>query len=81
VKVLFLVEYDRIRGELASITAYEESARAEAENARLTLELRLNRERVEREVVLLEAASEDALRLTHRRYFEDVKHLIPAVPE
>jgi hypothetical protein len=47
-------------------------------NTRLELELELNRLGKEREVVLLEAASEQALRLTHRRYFEDLSELVKA---
>jgi len=44
------------------------------------LELELHRQGVEREIVLLEAQSEDALRRTHRRYFESLEDLanVPA---
>jgi hypothetical protein len=40
------------------------------------MELDLNRRGVEREVVLLEAENEEALRRTHRRYFEDLAQLV-----
>ncbi|HEX9660084.1 MAG TPA: hypothetical protein VGA18_07270 [Rhodothermales bacterium] len=73
--MLFLVEYNRSLGSIAQITAYDDSERELAENARLTLELKLHRQGIEKEVVLLEAASEAALRLTHRRYFEDLAEL------
>ena len=46
-----------------------------AKNARLKLELDLNRRGVQREVVVLQATNEAALRRTHRRYFEDLTEL------
>ena len=73
--MLFLVEYDRSLGSVAEITAFDDSERELAENARLTLELKLHRQGINKEVVLLEASSEEALRLTHRRYFEDLAEL------
>ena len=73
--MLFLVEYDRSLGSVAQITVYEDSQRELAENARLHLELKLHSQGIEKEVVLLEASSEEALRLTHRRYFEDLAEL------
>ncbi|HET7100947.1 MAG TPA: hypothetical protein VFJ52_07350 [Terriglobia bacterium] len=54
---------------------FNDSSRKLAEVARLELELRLNREGVEHEVVLLEAPNEDALRHTHSRYFESVAEI------
>ena len=73
--MLFLVEYDRSRGSIAKITPFEDSQRECAENARLTLELKLHQQGIQREVVLLEAVSEQALRLTHRRYFAELEEL------
>lgn len=73
--MLFLVEYDRTQGSVARITPYDDSQRQLAENARLTLELELHRQGIQKEVVLLEATSEEALRVTHRRYFEDLAEL------
>lgn len=73
--MLFLIDYDRAAGRIVRLSAFDDPKRQEAEEARLALELRLNREGVEREVVLLEAASEDALRRTHRRYFEGLAEL------
>jgi hypothetical protein len=40
------------------------------------IELDLNKRGVDHEVVLLEAASEEALRRTHRRYFEDPGQIV-----
>jgi hypothetical protein len=47
-----------------------------AEDLRLDLELDLNRRGIDHEVVLLEAASEAALRRTHRRYFETPSQIV-----
>jgi hypothetical protein len=73
--MLFLIEYDRDRGRIVTLMAFDDSEHQKAEGARLELELELNRLGTEREVVLLEAASEEALRRTHRRYFEDLAEL------
>jgi hypothetical protein len=74
--MLFLVEYDRKRGKLVSMKSFSSAARRAAEQARLDLELDLNRKGVSREIVLLEASNEQALRRTHRRYFEDLGALL-----
>jgi len=74
--MLFLIEYDRKRGAVVTISEFIDSE--VAENARLELELRLNGLGLEHEVVVLEAASETALRRTHRRYFEDLTELVKA---
>ena len=76
--MIFLIEYDRRHGQLANLTVFPDEHREAAENARLELELELNRTGVLREVVLLEAPSERALRLTHRRSFEQLSDLIEA---
>ena len=73
--MIFLIDYDRGAGKLVKFEKFKNVERERAKKARLALELRLNREGIEREVVLLEAASERALRKTHRRYFEDVAGL------
>jgi len=74
--MLFLIEYDRTEGKIVSFRSYQDSERGFAEDARLELELELNRIGKEREVVLLEAISETALRKTHRRYFEKLSELV-----
>jgi hypothetical protein len=76
--MLFLIEYDRDRGKVVAIQEFHDSDRNKVEGERLELELKLNRLGVEREVVILEAASEMALRITHRRYFEDLAELAKA---
>jgi hypothetical protein len=74
--MVFLIEYDRERGRLVSIKSFANSNGAE--ESRLQLELELNLKGVRNEVVLLEAATEEALRRTHRRYFEDLTELSAA---
>lgn len=74
--MLFLLEYDRIEGKLITFKSYGDVERGSAENARLEMELELNRNGVVHEVVLLEAETEEALRRTHRRYFENLSELV-----
>lgn len=73
--MLFLIEYDRERGRIVKMESFNSSNGRRAEESRLQLELALNREGIKNEVVLLEAASEEALRRTHGRYFEGLKDL------
>jgi hypothetical protein len=74
--MIFLIEYDRSSGNIITLARFNDSERLQAADSRLELELRLNRARVKHEVVVLEATSEDALRLTHRRYFESIDELL-----
>ncbi len=67
--MIFLIEYDRSHGELVSIEPFFDTDRDSAENERLRRELTLHQNGVRREVVLIQAATEDALKETHRRYF------------
>ncbi len=73
--MLFLIEYDRLQGQIISFRSFASSEVTMAQEARLALELALNQEGVHREVVVLEALDEDALRRSHRRYFENLKEL------
>jgi len=74
--MLFLIEYDRSRGAIITLREFDEIESKSAEQARLKMELDLNRRGIEREIVLLEAENEEALRRTHRRYFEDLAQLV-----
>lgn len=76
--MIFLIEYDRPRGEIASIESFDDADRGRAEDERLLREVRLHRKGVQREIVLLQAASEEALKETHRRYFADIAMLADA---
>lgn len=73
--MVFLIRYNRKSGQIVSRQAFPDADRTKAQKARLELELDLNAQGVEDEVVLLEAISEDVLRRTHRRYFEDLRGL------
>jgi hypothetical protein len=73
--MIFLIEYDRNKGQIVTIRSYQNSERSNAESLRLSVELSLRNKGVEHEVVLLEAADENALRKTHRRYFEDLTQI------
>jgi hypothetical protein len=73
--MIFLIDYDRNQGKIVRLESFPDHERLKAENSRLELELLLRRQGAEREVVLLEAASLEALRRTHRRYFEGIAGL------
>lgn len=73
--MIFLIEYNRERGRIVRIESFVDSDRKRAYEERLRLELDLSRKGIDDEVVLLEAASEEAVRRTHRRYFEDLNEL------
>jgi len=74
--MLFLIEYDRSRGRIVTFRAFDDAERESAEDSRLEMEIELNHLGIEREVVLMEATTEAALRRTHRRYFEDLAELV-----
>ena len=74
--MIFLIEYNRPEGRLVTFERFQDSERLQAQDSRLALELDLNRRRVNHEVVLLEAASEAALRRTHRRCFETLRQIL-----
>ena len=74
--MIFLIEYERARGLIMMMRSFDNSEREAAEEMRLNLELDLNAKRGDNEVVLLEATSEEALRKTHRRYFENLSQLL-----
>jgi len=74
--MIFLIEYNRREGSIVTFRDFDDSHRREAEDSRLGIELDLNRKGIDHEVVLLEAESEDALRLTHQRYFKDIRQIL-----
>ena len=78
--MIFLIEYDRKRGQLVTFKSFNDFEREKAEELRLQLELDLNLKSIDNEVVILEAATEEGVRRTHRRYFEDLAELtsVPA---
>jgi hypothetical protein len=78
--MIFLIEYDREQGRILKLERFNGSDRNRAEEARLNLELDLRSKGIKNEVVLLEAANEEAVRRTHRRYFEDLYKLASPSP-
>ena len=76
--MLFLIKYARGQGKIVSFKAFKNEDSALATNTRLELELDLNRRGLEHEVVLLKAENEQALRRTHRPYFESLTELVNA---
>jgi len=74
--MIFLIEYNRSKGSIVTIRDFDDSQRREAEDVRIEMELDVNRKGGNNEVVLLEAASKDALRRTHQRYFADLDGLL-----
>jgi len=74
--MIFLIEYDRPSGKIVEMRKFADSERMTAQDARLELELKLHRQGIRREVVILEASSEAALRHTHSRYFDDIREIV-----
>jgi hypothetical protein len=73
--MIFLIQYNRRFGRIVALSPFDDKDRTRAEDRRLELELELNRKGERDEVVLLEAANEDAMRRTHRRYFESANEI------
>ena len=73
--MLFLIEYDRPKERIITFKSFTDNERAEAQKQKFDIELALNRSGIEHEVVLLDAMDEDAIRRTHRRYFEDLSQI------
>ena len=76
----FLIHYDRARGALVSIEEYAGDAGDRVRSDRLAAELAYHREHRYVEVVFLEAADMQALKKTHRRYFESLTELVDTAP-
>jgi hypothetical protein len=69
----FLVVYHRRRGELVRMTEYADELEALGERFALERERGADRSL---EIVVLSSDSEETVRVTHRRYFEDVPQLL-----
>jgi hypothetical protein len=77
--MIFLIEYDRKRGTLRKLKPFSSVDRAQAQRERLNIELRLRRSQEPCEVVLLEAADEETLKRTHKRYFNTPRQLLESM--
>ena len=73
--MIFLIEYNRVQGKIVQMKKFSDDERVEAARSRLETEMSLKRSAIDHEVVLLEAISEEALRKTHRRYFESAREI------
>ena len=73
--MIFLIQYNRADGRIVRFQEFQDAERETAANERLEIELDLNRKGIEHDVLLLEALSQEALRRTHRRFFEDVSEI------
>jgi hypothetical protein len=72
--MIFLIEYDRRTRRTLLFKTFKDHERHQAQEDRLAIELDRNRKGLllQREVVLLDARNEKALRRTHERYFENL---------
>jgi hypothetical protein len=77
--MIFLLEYDRKGGKLCKFKQFLDADRAQAQRERLAIELELKRSQELREVVLLEAADEDTVRRSHKRYFQTPGELVESL--
>lgn len=73
--MIFLIEYSRQNGRIIQLLEFKDSAQADAENARLNLEMKISNAKIQHEIVLLQAHTLEALKQTHRRYFENLEEL------
>ena len=74
--MIFLIEYSRREGGIVTFRKFEDAQLQEAADTRLEIELDINRKGIDHEVVLFDAESEEALRRTHRRYFETLRQMV-----
>lgn len=79
--MIFLIEYNRPEGRIVTFKVFDDSDRSRAENSRLEIELNLKRQNTDHEVILLQASNEEALRRTHRRYFETARSIAASTGE
>lgn len=77
--MIYLIQYNRPTATLVALRRYDDVERIKAQSDRLALEIDLNQRGVNHEVVMLEAANEEALRNTHQRYFENGHELIESL--
>ena len=73
--MIFLIDYDRPKGSLVSINSFNDDQSSDAVDQRLKLELELRHKGLDREVVILDAPNEQALRRTHQRYFYTAREI------
>jgi len=80
--MIFLIKYDRKKGAICGeIRSFPADRRAQAQRERLDIELSFHQDRIPCEVVLIEAADEDALMRTHQRYFKNPRELVESMTQ
>jgi hypothetical protein len=82
--MIFLIDYDRPTGRTLLFKTFDDTDRQKAHDERLRIELDLHGRGLlltRREVVLLDARDEKALRRTHELYFEHLPDGAPASVE
>lgn len=79
--MIFLIDYDPTTGTLVRFQTFQEVDRSLAEKERLEIELEHLRNGIAREVVILEASSDEQIRISHRRYFETPEQIFEAFME
>ena len=73
--MIFLIVYDRHKGLVISFETFDDGDQLKAEDLKIQTELDLHKQGIGHEVVLLQAENEQALRRTHRRYFESATQI------
>ena len=73
--MIFLVQSDQSSGTIRRFEEFADAEESRAEVLRLDIEIELSRAGRSDEVLLLEACDENALRRTHRRYFESISSI------
>ena len=76
--MIFLIRYNRQKGELIECRPFPDEQRELAWKIRLELELEAAAQGLDREIVLLHAASEEHIRRTHGRCFKTLGELVSA---
>jgi hypothetical protein len=74
--MIIVVSYDRKKGRVLRLERFSNDQRERAQTLRLELERGPGKENHEIEVVLLEAASEEALQRTHAKYFKTFHDIV-----
>ncbi len=74
--MIFLIEYNRSEGRIVTFGEFADTEGRKAKDSQLEKELDLNRKGIDHEVVLLQAASKEALQLTHARYFRSLREML-----
>jgi hypothetical protein len=70
--MIFVIQFDQKEGRLKRLDTFTDADREKANRQRVEVEIELLKQNVFHEVVVLEAKSVEALKKTHRRYFDSI---------